>query len=176
LHVLQAKLQAVKDILMAEDSWDATLQSIADSLAQQNVSAAVKSLATLEHGVSVLQGMQNADDKLEHYEKIKSSVLAMLHPQLQSALKQSRGTSALQNCVGLYGQLHQIDIVINEYVKQRPMAIHKLWFDFEADFKTWLPKWLDSVQYLVAEEMRQIASIFGNAYVASISVQVSKMI
>ena len=88
-----------------------------------------------------------------------------------------------------------------EYVKHRPMALHKLWFEYtppmpvlssssstsDADdnpqlqeqrqqpttFASWLPGWFDAVLSLVVEERRQATTIFGAALVPEIVVQVS---
>ena len=71
-------------------------------------------------------------------------------------------SAPLQQCVALYAQLDQTDALVQEYVKHRPAAIHKLWFDYTPsipgtntttsdhsnsnsndsasdDFATWLP-------------------------------------
>jgi hypothetical protein len=92
-----------------------------------------------------------------------------------------------------------MDALKEEYVKMRPAAIHKLWFDYrpgydsntnnsgneglsrspsERDmvageaFRAWLPQWFDAVLSLLAEERRQSMQVFGPELVNEIILKV----
>jgi hypothetical protein len=107
----------------------------------------------------------------------------------------------LQQCVALYTKLNKMDALSEEYVKMRPAAIHKAWFDYrpgydhnrattesgsnehnlsqsERDlvagqaFAAWLPQWFDAVLSLLAEERRQSMQVFGPELVNEIILKV----
>jgi Golgi complex component 7 (COG7) len=184
LHALQANLVRTKEILSAAATWDATHKSVAGYLSQQNLAEAVHCLSILEKGEKALRGMPDPKSRVAAIQKVQTQVRTLLQPQLQHALAvlQTR-VGPLQQCVELYTQLNQIESLVAEYVKHRPAALHKLWFDSytpsvpgaegEGDsFTTWLPGWLDSVLSLVSEEKRQCTTIFGPERVSEIVVKV----
>ena len=126
----------------------------------------------------------------------------MLQPQLKHALQNmSTRLQPLQQCVALYTKLNKMDALSEEYVKMRPAAIHKAWFDYrpgydhnrsstesggnehnlsqsERDlvagqaFAAWLPQWFDAVLSLLAEERRQSMQVFGPELVNEIILKV----
>lgn len=179
LHALQSGLTRTKEILTAAATWDKTLESVAPLLAQQNLSEAVAALAVLEKGERALRGMPNPEERVQAIAKTRQQVSTLLQPQLKHALAVVHTRLApLQQCVEMYKQLDQMPTLIDEYVKHRPAAIHKAWFEYTpsidnserstnssggtgSEFTTWLPGWLDAVLTLVSEERRQSTTIFG---------------
>jgi hypothetical protein len=200
LHALQANLTRTQEILTAAATWDSTLSAVAPLLAQQNLSEAVHCLAQLENGERALRGMPHPEDRTTAIAKIRQQVSVMLQPQLKHALQNmSTRLQPLQQCVALYTKLNKMDALKEEYVKMRPAAIHKLWFDYrpgydsntnnsgneglsrspsERDmvageaFRAWLPQWFDAVLSLLAEERRQSMQVFGPELVNEIILKV----
>lgn len=153
LHALQTNLQETREILTAATQWDTTLAQIAPLLAQQQWEAAVQALAQLQQGERALQGMPQADERKQSCEKLQAQLLALLQPQLVSALQQSR---PLQQWVSWYTQLGQIAILEQLYTQSRPKALQKAWFDGSSEnFVVWWPTWLSQVNDWLAHERRQ---------------------
>jgi hypothetical protein len=184
LHALQSNMSRTKEVLSAAATWDSTLSSIPPLLAQQNLTEAVNALALLESGERALRGMPNPEERQDSISKIRQQVSVLLQPQLKHALQNmSTRLAPLQQCVALYSKLDKMDALREEYVKNRPGAIHKAWFAFSPSynatttgsegvytsssdiraetFVTWLPSWYDSVLSLLTEERRQSLSVFG---------------
>jgi len=184
LHALQANLARTKEILTAAATWDSTLSSIAPLLSQHNLSEAVNALAQLENGERALRGMPNPEEREEAIAKVRQQVSVLLQPQLKHALANMNTRLApLQQCVSLYSKLNKMDSLKQEYVKNRPAAIHKAWFDYnpsygeeerEQAFLNWLPGWFDSVLSLITEERRQAMMVFGPELVPEIIIKVSE--
>lgn len=192
LHALQANLSRTKDILTAAATWDSTLSSVAPLLASQNLNEAVNALAKLESGERALRGMPHPEERRESIAKIRQQVQVLLQPQLKHALQNMNTRLApLQQCVGLYMKLGKMDALKEEYVKNRPSAVHKAWFAYTpsyettegggidapsqqkgTDFLTWLPGWYETVLNLITEERRQSLAVFGSELVPEIVVQV----
>jgi hypothetical protein len=184
LHALQSNMSRTKEVLTAAATWDSTLSCIPPLLAEQNLTEAVNALALLESGERALRGMPNPEERQESISKIRQQVSVLLQPQLKHALQNmSTRLAPLQQCVVLYSKLDKMDALREEYVKNRPGAIHKAWFAFSPSyndtttgsegsstsssdnraetFVTWLPSWYDSVLSLLTEERRQSLSVFG---------------
>jgi hypothetical protein len=206
LHALQANLTRTQEILTAAATWDTTLSAVAPLLAQQNLTEAVHCLAQLENGERALRGMPHPEERTQAIAKIRQSVSVMLQPQLKHALQNmSTRLQPLQQCVALYTKLNKMDALSEEYVKMRPAAIHKAWFDYrpgydhnrsttesggnehnlsqaERDlvagqaFAAWLPQWFDAVLSLLAEERRQSMQVFGPELVNEIILKVRYVI
>jgi Golgi complex component 7 (COG7) len=182
LHALQAHLTQTKSILTAAATWESTLSSIPPLLASQNLGEAVAALAKLEAGERALRGMPmhrtQRQDALSH---VRQQVTVLLQPQLQQALshmQQSR-LGPLQQCVVQYTQLGQMETLQRDYVKIRPTAIHKAWFEYQppapirtdpmsastvdtgAVLSEWLNGWFEQVLSLLTEERRQSTQVFG---------------
>jgi hypothetical protein len=158
----------------------------------------VHCLAQLENGERALRGMPHPEQRTQAIAKIRQQVSVMLQPQLKHALQNmSTRLQPLQQCVALYTKLNKMDALKEEYVKMRPSAIHKLWFDYrpgydhnsgngneltrsqsERDmvageaFRAWLPQWFDAVLSLLAEERRQSMQVFGPELVNEIILKV----
>jgi hypothetical protein len=189
LHALQANLTRTKEILSAAATWDTNLTSVSALLATQNLTEAVNALAQLESGERALRGMPHPEERLEQIAHIRQQVSVMLAPQLKHALANMNTRIApLQQCVGLYTKLNKMDALKDEYVKNRPWAIHKAWFDYtpsyskesadiaqeKADsFLAWLPGWFDAVLSLLTEERRQSMAVFGAKLVPEITIKVT---
>jgi conserved oligomeric Golgi complex subunit 7 len=175
LHALQANLSKARDVLHAAATWDTTLTSVAPLMAQQQWAPAVAALVHLKNGERALRGMPNPEQRREALQKLQQQVLTLLHPQLTHALATMHTRLApLQQCVSLYTQLEQLDILQQEYRKQRPAALHKLWFDYNPShsFWEWLPTWLDAVLSFLAEERRHVTAVFGPNHVPDLMLQV----
>jgi conserved oligomeric Golgi complex subunit 7 len=197
LHSLQTNLSRTKEILTAAATWDSTLSSVAPLLAQQNLVEAVNALAQLENGERALRGMPNPEERHESIAKIRQQVQVLLQPQLKHALQNMNTRLApLQQCVGLYMKLGKMDALKEEYVKNRPMAVHKAWFAYTpsyettgasgegrgtdaarnqeklSNFLTWLPGWYENVLDLITEERRQTLAVFGSDMVPEVVVKV----
>jgi len=184
LHALQANLTRTKDILTAAATWDSTLAAVAPLLAQQNLTEAVNALAQLENGERALRGMPNPEEREQAIQRIRQQVSVLLQPQLKHALQNmSTRLAPLQQCVSLYTKLDKMDALKEEYVKIRPAAMHKAWFDYrpsysqepvqEDSFAVWLPGWFDAVLSLLTEERRQSMQVFGPELVTEIILKVS---
>lgn len=131
LHALQANLTNTKGVLTAAATWDSTISSVAPLLAEQNVTEAVHALAQLEAGERALRGMPHREERQESIKQIREQVQALLQPQLRHALQNMHTRLApLQQCVGLYSKLDKMDSLRDDYVKQRPGAVHKAWFSY----------------------------------------------
>ena len=165
LHALQAHLSRTRDVLTAAATWDATLSSVPPLLAQQNWSEAVSALNQLERGERALRGMPHPEQRHSQLVQVRDQVSALLQPQLQLALSHvTTRIGPLQQCVQLYAQLGTVSIVIDEYVKHRPSAIHRAWFDFDPNqqpLAQWLPRWYQAVLGLLSEERRHCQAAFG---------------
>jgi hypothetical protein len=135
LHALQANLTRTQEILTAAATWDTTLSAVAPLLAQQNLTEAVHCLAQLENGERALRGMPHPEERTQNIAKIRQQVSVMLQPQLKHALQNmSTRLQPLQQCVALYTKLNKMDALSEEYVKMRPAAIHKAWFDYRPGY------------------------------------------
>jgi len=131
LHALQANLTKTKTVLTAAATWDATIGSVAPLLAEQNLTEAVNALAQLEAGERALRGMPYGEDRLDSIQEIREQVQALLQPQLTHALQNMHTRLApLQQCVALYAKLGTMDSLQEDYIKQRPGAVHKAWFSY----------------------------------------------
>jgi conserved oligomeric Golgi complex subunit 7 len=134
--------------------------------------------------------MPNPEERVQAIARVRQQVSTLLQPQLKHALAVIHTRLApLQQCVALYTQLDQMEALIQEYVKHRPAAMHKLWFEYTptvpgtttttastddnmSDFAAWLPGWFDAVLSLVSEERRQSTTIFGQELVPEITIRV----
>jgi hypothetical protein len=198
LHALQANLSRTKQVLTASATWDSTLATIPPLLAQQNLTEAVHALGQLEQKTGALRGMPHPLERQAQIIKVRNQVQVLLQPQLKHALQNMNTRLApLQHCVSLYSQLGKMDSLQDEYVKNRPAAIHKAWFAFSPSynegegmessssssasapasssretFLTWLPSWYDAVLSLLTEERRQSLSVFGPEMAPDILVKV----
>ena len=201
LHALQANLTRTQEILTAAATWDETLEQVQQNLAHQNLVEAVHGLAVLQKGERALRGMPDPEARVQTLDKVRTRVGTLLQPQLSHALAVLHSRVApLQQCVTLYQKLERMPTLTAEYVKHRPMALHKQWFEYTppmptnlassssnstdvndnpqlqeqpTTFASWLPGWFDAVLSLVVEERRQATTIFGAALVPEIVVQVS---
>jgi hypothetical protein len=188
LHALQANLTRTKEILTAAATWDSTLSSVSGLLATQNLVEAVNALAMLESGERALKGMPHPEERKQQIAHIRQQVSALLAPQLKHALANMHTRIApLQQCVTLYAKLDKMDALKEEYVKNRPTAVHKAWFDYTpsyskesadavaqkaSSFVSWLPGWLDHVLSLLTEERRQTVAVFGAKLVPEMTIKV----
>ncbi|GKY92338.1 hypothetical protein MPSEU_000204800 [Mayamaea pseudoterrestris] len=188
LHALQANLSRTKEILLATATWDTIVHSVNEMLAAQNLSEAVTALAQLAGAERALKGMPQPEQRQQQIDHIRHQVSAMLAPQLKHALANMNTRIApLQQCVALYTKLHKIDVLKEEYVKNRPLVLHKAWFEYTPpnykegqsevsikshDFAAWLPGWFDAVLSLLTEERRQCMAVFGAELVPEILIKV----
>ena len=147
LHALRSNLSTTKSILAAASSWDSTMAHIPtllsgnhDSTTKQEASLheAVKALSQLQLGANALRGMPGLQEREDAINSIKSDILKLLKPQLLHALQRmDTRLGPLQQCVSMYNSLgHVQDVLMEEYVKQRPTQILKLWFQFSASATT----------------------------------------
>lgn len=138
LHALRANLSKTKKVLTAAATWDSTISSVAPLLAEQNLTEAVNALAQLETGERALRGMPHREERQESIHDIRQQVQNLLQPQLQHALQNMHTRLApLQQCVVLYSKLNKIDSLRDDYVKQRPGAVHKAWFSYSPPKKSY---------------------------------------
>eukprot|EP00977_Amphora_coffeiformis_P021765 scaffold9873_cov133-Amphora_coffeaeformis.AAC.1 len=204
LHALQANLSRTREILTAAATWDETLASMPGLLAQgaAQLPAAVAQLATLVRGEQALRGMPDPESRTAALQRTRQQVAALLQPQLAHALQQQQARlGPLQQCVQLYSQLDMLPQLEQAYVKHRPAALHKLWFDYQTptpestststpagtvtttsdnrsegstskSLAEWLPTWFEAVLHLLQEERRQAATVFGAAAVPSLMIQI----
>jgi hypothetical protein len=95
------------------------------------LSQAVSSFLTLEQGAQALTGLPGKEAREEQLQRLKEEILIQLRPVLLHALqKMETRLGPLQTCVGMYQSMSELDCMMNEYIKSRPTAVHKLWFDF----------------------------------------------
>lgn len=175
LYALQANLSRTKEVLNAAATWDHSLAQMAALLASHQINNAVALLVQLENGERALRGMPNPTGRKEQLDKARNQVASLLQPQLQHALQNMNTRLApLQQCVSLYSQLGQNDILTQEYVKIRPTSLHKSWFDYDPkdNLQEFIGSWLDSVLSLLTEERRQATTIFGAAKVPEVTLKV----
>lgn len=184
LHALQANLARTREILTAAATWDETLATLPGLLAQgaAQLPAAVAQLAKLVRGEQALRGMPNPESRTAALERTRLQVAALLQPQLAHALQSMQARlGPLQQCVQLYAQLEMLDQLQAQYVKHRPAALHKLWFDYQAPtaanpgatpLADWLPTWFQAVLQLLQEERRQAATVFGAAAVPQLLLKI----
>jgi len=131
LHALQQNLSLTKEILTAASTYNNTLQKIPGLLTPTTLNQGVQSLIALENGARALSGMPGKSVRNEEIANIRNQILTLLKPVLLHALnKMESRLGPLQTCVGMYQSLHKMESLMEEYVKSRPAAIHKLWFDF----------------------------------------------
>ena len=64
LHILQEKLQRTKEILHAQATWDATLDTIHRHMADNKLPEAVHAMASLQEGRLALAGMPGAEKRV----------------------------------------------------------------------------------------------------------------
>jgi hypothetical protein len=197
LHALQHNLSKTKEVLTAAATWDSTISSVAPLLAEQNLTEAVDALAQLENGERALRGMPHREERQRSIQQIRQQVQVMLQPQLRHALQNmSTRLAPLQQCVALYAKLDKMDSLQEDYVRQRPGAVHKTWFSYAPKthvdrsegtassdeaaaaerageaFSGWLPTWYENVLDLLTEERRQASTVFGPAQAPEIVVRV----
>jgi len=131
LHALQANLTRTIEILTAAATWDQTLEDVAQHMAHQHLPEAVHCLALLQKGERALRGMPDPDSRVACLDRVRTQVGTLLQPQLAHALAVLHTRLApLQQCVTLYQQLDRMPTLTAEYVKHRPAALHKQWFEY----------------------------------------------
>jgi hypothetical protein len=132
LHALQQNLTATKSILVSVSTYDKTIKSLPSLLtSSQNLNHAVTALVTLEEGARALAGMPGQEKRQEEIASTREKILTLLKPELLHALKKMESRlGPLQTCVGMYNSLGKIQNLMEEYVKNRPGCVHKLWFEF----------------------------------------------
>ena len=131
LHALQQNLSLTKEILLAASTYNNTLQKIPGLLTPTTLNQGVQALIALENGARALSGMPGKSQRNEEIANIRNQILTLLKPVLLHALnKMESRLGPLQTCVGMYQSLNKMESLMEEYVKSRPAAIHKLWFDF----------------------------------------------
>lgn len=131
LHALQQNLSLTKEILTAASTYNNTLQKIPSLLTPTTLNQGVQALIALENGARALSGMPGKSQRNEEIIQIRNQILVLLKPVLLHALnKMESRLGPLQTCVGMYQSLNKMESLMEEYVKSRPAAIHKLWFDF----------------------------------------------
>jgi hypothetical protein len=131
LHALQTNLSLTKQILTAASTYTHTLQTIPSLLTPTTLNQGVQALLALEHGARALSGMPGKSQRNAEIVQIRNQILTLLKPVLLHALqKMESRLGPLQTCVGMYQSLNKMESLMEEYVKSRPTAIHKLWFDF----------------------------------------------
>jgi hypothetical protein len=136
LHALQQNLSLTKEILTAASTYNHTLQTIPSLLAPTTLNQGVQALLALENGARALSGMPGKSQRNEEIVNIRNQILTLLKPVLLHALqKMESRLGPLQTCVGMYQSLNKMESLMEEYVKSRPAAIHKLWFDFRKTLK-----------------------------------------
>lgn len=132
LHALQQNLTATKSILLSVSTYDKTITSLPSLLtSSQNLNKAVSALVTLEEGARALSGMPGQQKRREEIASTRKKILTLLKPELLHALKKMESRlGPLQTCVGMYNSLGKIESLMEEYVKNRPSSVHRLWFEF----------------------------------------------
>jgi len=131
LHALQQNLSTTKQILTAASTYNSTLTTLSSHMTPSTIHQAVSSLSTLEQGARALVGMPGKSQRNDEISHIRNQILTLLKPILLHALnKMESRLGPLQTCVGMYQSLNKMENLMEEYVKSRPSAIHKLWFEF----------------------------------------------
>ena len=132
LHALQQNLTATKSILHSVSTYDKTITTLPSLLtSSQNLNHAVSALITLEEGARALSGMPGNEKRVEEIANTRSKIVTLLKPELLHALKKMETRlGPLQTCVGMYNSLGKIESLMEEYVRNRPGVIHRLWFEF----------------------------------------------
>ena len=132
LHALQQNLTTTKSILHSVSTYDKTITSLPSLLtSSQNLNHAVNALVTLEEGAKALSGMPGQAQREEEIAMTRKKILTLLKPELLHALKKMESRlGPLQTCVGMYSSLGKIESLMEEYVKNRPSSVHRLWFEF----------------------------------------------
>ena len=131
LHALQQNLTTTKIVLTAASTYNHTLQKIPSLLTPTTLNQGVQALLDLENGARALRGMPGKSQRNKEIGEIRNQILTLLKPVLLHALnKVESRLGPLQTCVGMYQNLNKIESLMEEYVKSRPAAVHKLWFDF----------------------------------------------
>ncbi len=132
LHALQQNLTQTKSILHSVSTYDKTITTLPSLLtSSQNLNHAVSALITLENGARALSAMPGHNQRLIEIQTTREKIITLLKPELLHALKKMESRlGPLQTCVGMYNSLGKIESLMEEYVKNRPSSIHKLWFEF----------------------------------------------
>jgi hypothetical protein len=132
LHALQQNLNQTKSILHSVSTYDKTITTLPSLLtSSQNLNHAVSALITLENGARALSAMPGHNQRLIEIQTTREKIITLLKPELLHALKKMESRlGPLQTCVGMYNSLGKIESLMEEYVKNRPSSIHKLWFEF----------------------------------------------
>jgi hypothetical protein len=132
LHALQKNLTSTKAILHSVSTYDKTIISLPSLLtSSQNLNHAVTALITLEEGARALSGMPGQEQREEEITSTREKILTLLKPELLHALKKMESRlGPLQTCVGMYNSLGKIESLMEEYVRNRPSSVHRLWFEF----------------------------------------------
>ena len=132
LHSLSTSLSQTKKILLAASTFNTTLNGLPSLMSSPStLSQAVSSFLTLEQGAQALTGLPGKEAREEQIRRLKEEILIQLRPVLLHALqKMETRLGPLQTCVGMYQSMSELDCMMKEYIKSRPTAVHKLWFDF----------------------------------------------
>lgn len=132
LHSLSTSLSHTKKVLLAASTFNTTLNGLPSLMSSPStLSQAVSSFLTLEQGAQALIGLPGKEEREEQIQHLKEEILIQLRPVLLHALqKMETRLGPLQTCVGMYHSMSKLDCMMEEYIKSRPTAVHKLWFDF----------------------------------------------
>jgi len=132
LHALQQNLTITKSILHSVSTYDKTISTIPSLLtSSQNLNHAVSALITLEKGAKALSSMPGQSERDEEIKTVRDKILTLLKPELLHALKKMESRlGPLQTCVSMYNSLDKMESLMEEYVKNRPGSLHRLWFEF----------------------------------------------
>jgi len=132
LHALQQNLSSTKSILHSVSTYDKTMSTLPSLLTSStNLNHAVTALCTLEEGARALSGMPGGEKRQEEILETRNKILTLLKPELLHALnKVDSRLGPLQTCVGMYSSLGRIECLMEEYVRNRPSSVHRLWFEF----------------------------------------------
>ncbi len=132
LHALQQNLSSTKSILHSVSTYDKTMSTLPSLLkSSSNLNHAVAALCTLEEGARALSCMPGGDKRREEIVQTRNKILTLLKPELLHALnKVDSRLGPLQTCVGMYNSLGRIECLMEEYVRNRPSSVHRLWFEF----------------------------------------------
>jgi len=132
LHALQQNLSSTKSILHSVSTYDKTMSTLPSLLtSSSNLNHAVSALCTLEEGARALSGMPGGQKREEEIVQTREKILTLLKPELLHALnKVDSRLGPLQTCVGMYSSLGKIESLMEEYVRNRPSSVHRLWFEF----------------------------------------------
>lgn len=132
LHSLSTSLSHTKNILLAASTFNTTLNGLPSLMASPStLSQAVSSFLTLQQGAQALAGLPGKEEREDQLRNLKEEILIQLRPVLLHALqKMETRLGPLQTCVGMYHSMSELDCMMEEYIKSRPTAVHKLWFEF----------------------------------------------